>query len=377
METTAFFTRHLQNYLDELRSLTEIETPTGNLDQLERAAIFLTECFAPFGKMERCDLQDHGPLLRLRRKGVANRVLLLAHFDTVWPIRSWNSLWKIDRHRVSGPGVFDMKGGLLFALWLLRYLDACGRPHPEIEVLMNPDEEAGSPGSRPYIEEAARRADFVLVLEPCNLDGSLKIARKGSGEYVATIRGRSSHQGAAPERGINAVVEASHQVLRLMELQDPAAGTTIGPNVISGGHSANTVPDLAEIRIDVRAWTESEVRRIDTALRRLEPVDPGATINVFGSWNRPPMEPSQESDRLFQRARKIGRTLGLSIDAIQWGGSSDANLAAAVGAPTIDGFGPAGEGAHQMDESIVIGDVPQRLALLTELVLSLVHPPGE
>jgi glutamate carboxypeptidase len=372
-----FFSDHLQDYLDELQALTAIETPTGDLENIERAAVFLTERLAALGHPERCDLQDHGPLLRLRREGVGSRVLLLAHYDTVWPVGSWQNPWSISHGRAHAPGIYDMKGGLLFILWMLRYIDASGYAHPEIEVLLNPDEEVGSPGSRSHIEEAARRAHFVLVLEPCTLDGSLKVARKGSAEYVITIHGRSSHQGAEPEKGINAVVEASHQVLRLLELEDAAAGTIVGPNVISGGHTANTVPDLAEIRVDIRAWQQSETERIDAALRRLQPALEGTEIHVLGGWNRPPMETSPIASQLFERARSIARDLGIDLTAIRWGGSSDANLAASVGAPTIDGFGPSGEGAHQVDECIVIDDVPRRLALLSELVLSLAMPPED
>lgn len=377
VESLDYFSDHLQDYLDELQTLTAIETPTGDLENLERGALFLTERLAALGHPERCDLQDHGPLLRLRRDGIGSRILLLGHYDTVWPIGTWKKPWSINHGRAHAPGIYDMKGGLLFILWMLRYIDASGHAHPEIEVLLNPDEEVGSPGSRSYIEEAARRADFVLVLEPCTLDGSLKVARKGSGEYVVTIRGRSSHQGAEPEKGINAVVEASHQVLRLLELEDPAAGTTVGPNVISGGQTANTVPDLAEIRVDVRAWQQSETERLDAALRRLRPVLEGSEIHVLGGWNRPPMESSTISSQLFDRARSLGHDLGLDLSAVRWGGSSDANLAASVGAPTIDGLGPSGEGAHQVDECIVIDDVPRRLSLLSELVLSLAVPPEE
>jgi glutamate carboxypeptidase len=302
---------------------------------------------------------------------------LLAHYDTIWPTGSWRNPWNISEGRAHGPGIYDMKGGLLFILWMLRYIEASGYDHPEIEILLNPDEEIGSPASRPHIEEAARRADFALVLEPCTLDGSLKVARKGSAEYVVTIRGRSSHQGAEPEQGINAVVEAAHQIVRLLELEDLATGSTVGPNVIAGGRTSNTVPDLAEIRVDVRAWQRSETERLDTAIRRLAPVLEGAEINVLGGWNRPPMETSPQATQLFDRARAIAKDFELDLHAISWGGSSDANLAAAVGTPTIDGFGPSGEGAHQVDECIVIADVPQRLALLSELSLSLALPPED
>ena len=371
MRSLHYFTARLGDYLDELQALTAIETPTGDSSRLELAGDFLAERFAPFGQLDREQLPGYGPLLRLVREGTGARVLLLAHFDTVWPVGSWPTLWRIDGGRAFGPGVYDMKGGLLFILNLLRFLEAEGLPHPHLEVLLTPDEEIGSPGSRDRIEAAARRADFVLVLEPTNLEGNLKLARKGSAEYVVRISGLASHQGVAPEKGINAVVEAAHQVLRLLELQDLEAGTTVGPNVIAGGSASNMVPDRAEIRVDVRAWTAAEAARLDTAIQSLRPQVPGTEIVIDGGWNRPPMTVSPAAIELFERTRELGRELGLDLEWVRWGGSSDANLTAAVGAPTMDGLGPIGEGAHQIDEHIVIDEVPTRLALFTELVISL------
>ena len=373
MTSLEYFSDNLDRFLSELELFTAIETPTGNLGQLDRAADFLAERFAPLGVLERSMIPDHGPLLRLVREGSGVRVLLLGHYDTVWSVGSWPTLWKVENGRVYAPGVYDMKGGLLFILWMLRYLDSQGLPHPNFEIMLNPDEELGSPGTRPFIEEAARRADVVLVLEPTNLEGHLKLARKGSGEYVVTIHGRSAHQGVEPELGVNAVVEAAHQVLRVLQLEDLDAGTTVGPNVIHGGEMANVVPSRAEIRIDVRAWTSEETRRLDNALRGLRPVLRDVQIHVFGGWNRPPMEISDASREIFEGARIIGQGLGLDIGWVRWGGSSDANLASAVGAPTLDGFGPVGEGSHQPNECIVVTEIAGRMALLTEVARSLVH----
>lgn len=376
MTSLEYFSAHLESYLEELRDLTAIESPTGDLGRLERAADFLSERVAPVAGLERERLPDHGTLLRATREGPGCRVLLLGHYDTVWPVGSWPEPWRVENGRAYGPGVYDMKGGVLFIVWLLRYLSDQGVPHPHIEALFNPDEEIGSPGSRSAIEEAARRADVVLVLEPTNLEGSLKLARRGSGEYVLTIHGRSSHQGVAPEQGINAVVEAAHQVMALLELQDLPAGTTLGPNVIAGGTVSNVVPDCAEVRIDVRAWSAAETRRLDAAIRGLQPALRGSRLQVFGGWSRPPMEATEASLELFEGARLLGRNFGLDLDWVRWGGSSDANIAASVGTPTIDGFGPVGEGAHQRGECIVVREVPRRLALLAEVVASLAHLPS-
>jgi glutamate carboxypeptidase len=268
-----------------------------------------------------------------------------------------------------------MKAGVLLAVWALEALATAGGSHADLELLVTPDEEIGSLGSRPWIEAAARDADFVLVLEPTVAGGPLKIARKGSGEYLVRIVGRAAHQGVEPERGINAVVEAAHQVLALTALQDAAAGTTVGPNVIRGGTASNVVPESVELRVDVRVWRAAEQRRIERAITGLAPVLDGAAIEIGGGWNRPPMESTALSEALFDRARTAAASLGLDVAPVAWGGSSDANLTAAVGAPTVDGFGPEGAGAHQRTEHVVIDSIPDRLALLVRLLRSLAQPP--
>jgi glutamate carboxypeptidase len=375
MHTLDYFQRHLADYLDELRQFVEIETPTGNAEQSERAAAFLADRLSEFGELTPQHLDGFGPMLRLHRAGIGSRILLLAHYDTVWQLGSWQQLWREDDGRVFGPGVCDMKGGLLFIPWLMRCLVELGLPHPHIDVLLNPDEEVGSLGSQPHVRRAASRTDFALVLEPSNLDGCLKVGRKGSGDFFIDVIGRAAHQGAEPELGVNAVLEAAHQILRLSELEDQELGTTVGPNVVQGGTAPNAVADMAKISADVRAWTVAEQHRLEREIRALEPVLEGSELRITGRWNRPPMEASPSSMQLFERARGVAETLGLSVEGVRWGGASDANFAASEGAATIDGFGPPGEGSHQPTESIVIGDIPARLALLTELVVSLAIPP--
>lgn len=369
-----FFAHHLADYLADLRRLVEIETPTRHVDGLSRAAALLAELLAPHGGVERTDLAGFGPLLRLRRPGAGSRVLLLGHADTVWPVGSWAEPWRKTDGRIFGPGVYDMKGGLLFIPWLLRWLDETRQPSPELDILINPDEEVGSLGSQETVRAAAAAADIALVLEPTNAAGVLKLARKASGDFFVHITGRAAHQGAEPERGVNAIVEAAHQILRLIAFADPAAGTTVGPNLVAGGTAANTVADRAELAVDVRAWTLAETGRLEAAIRGLEPVLAGTSIRITGQWNRPPMEVSAAALELFDRAQRIGAGLGLELDRAAWGGSSDANFAAAAGAATIDGFGPVGQDAHQKGESIVVDALPARFALVAELVASLAEP---
>ena len=375
MTSSEYFARSLPDLLRELRQFVEIESPTGDVAQMGRAAAFLQARLAPLGELSTSELTGFGPLVRLHRPGTSSRVVLLAHFDTVWPVGSWPQLWRLESGRAYGPGVYDMKCGLLFILWLLRYLDESARSHPTLDVVLNPDEEMGSLASQAHVKRAAAAADFALVLEPTTPDGGLKVARKGSGDYFIDIEGRAAHQGAEPELGANAVVEAAHQILQLHALQDLATGTTVGPNVVEGGTVPNTVPDRARISIDVRAWTDAERRRLDREIRELAPVLEGTRLHVTGRWNRPPMEASTASLELFARARGIARGLGLSVEAVRWGGASDANFAAAVGAATVDGFGPVGAGSHQPTENVVIEAIPARLALLAELVVSLALPP--
>lgn len=374
MNTIDHFRRRLPEYLTELRALVAIETPTGHTAGAEEAAEWLSERLSSFGELSHEQLTGYGPLLRLRRPGTDHRVMLVGHMDTVWAVGSWPEPWRETDGHIFGPGVYDMKGGLLFILELLRWLEATGADHPTLDILINPDEEIGSVASAEIICEAARKNDLTLVLEPSTPDGIIKLGRKGSGEFTLNIRGRSAHQGVEPELGINAAVEAAHQVMRLLELQNPETGTTIGPNVLKAGTASNVVPDHAELRIDVRAWTADEQRRIETGLRGLRPVLEGSSLELSGRWNRPPMEVTPTSLAVFERARTIGADLGLELKWVRWGGSSDGNLTADAGTPTVDGLGPVGEGSHQRTESIEVDALPARMALFAELVASLARP---
>ena len=371
-DTLNYFERHLNSYLEDLRQLVEIESPTGYEPGIKRAALWLQTQFAGLGELSRFD-SDSGPVLRLFRRGYGPRVLLLAHYDTVHPVGSWSKLWREDKGRIYGPGVYDMKAGLLFILWALRYLNRGGLEHPNLEVLLTPDEEVGSRSSRIFIEDAARGADYALVLEPPTGAGDLKVHRKGVGWYVVKVHGRAAHQGVEPEKGVNAIVEAARQVLKVIEAQDLEKGTTLGPNVARGGTAGNVVADYAEVLVDMRAWTLAEAERVDRFMRALKPENPGARLELEGGLNRPPMEPTPESMELFELARGVALDLGFDSQPGKVGGGSDGNFTAALGVPTLDGLGAVGAGAHQKSEHVIKKELPHRLALLSELLVRLTH----
>lgn len=369
-DTLEYFERNLDSYLGDLRQLVEIESPTYDTDGIKRASLWLQTQFAGLGELRRFET-DAGPVLRLFHRGSGPRVLLLAHYDTVHPVGSWDELWREEGDEIYGPGVYDMKAGLLFALWALRYLNYSGREHPNLEILLTPDEEVGSRSSRILIEDAARGADYALVLEPPTGSGDLKVHRKGVGWYLVKVHGRAAHQGVEPEKGVNAIVEASRQILQIIEAQDLEKGTTLGPNVIKGGVTGNVVADYAEVLVDMRAWTIKEAERVDRFMRSLQPQQQGARLELEGGLNRPPMEPTPESMRLFELARGVARDLGFDSQPGKVGGGSDGNFTANLGVPTLDGLGALGAGAHQKSEHIVKSALPPRLALLAELLTRL------
>lgn len=355
-------------YLADLEELVRIETPSGHLAGLERAAGWMAEAFAAVGTVAR-EVTPAGPLVRVQAPGRGAKVLMLAHYDTVQPVGSWPELWRIDGDRIYGPGSNDMKGGLLFALHALKLLEPGDRPG--VEILLTPDEEVGSEASRSRIEAAAREADAVLVLEAPTNDGEPKVARKGGGRYRVIVHGLAAHQGVEPEKGVNAVLEAAHQILALEAISDPEQGSRVGANVIRGGTVVNVVADRVEIEVDARAWTLDEGARLNAALHALTPVLPGARLEIDGAFARPPMEALPGSLALFERVRRIGAALGEELTPGRVGGASDGNFTAALRVPTLDGLGPVGFADHTREEHIVRSKIPQRLALLAGLLADL------
>lgn len=371
MDTLTWMRDRLPEFLKDLEAFVRRESPSGDQRGLEAAAAFLEEAFGPLsGRLSRKDT-PRGPVLLLKREGEGAPILVLCHYDTVHPKGSFPEPFQLVQDRAVGPGVYDMKGGIIALLYALRHAEATGRRLPALEVLFTPDEEVGSKESRSLIEAAAKKARAALVLEPPTPEGDLKVARKGVGLYRLKALGKAAHQGVEPEKGVNAILELAHQLLRVAALEDREKGTTLGPNVVRGGTVSNVVAEEAWVEIDIRAWTLEEVKRVEEALKSLTPILPGARLELSGGLNRPPMEPTPESLALFEKARAIGESLGLTLRPGRVGGGSDGNFTAALGVPTLDGLGLLGGDAHQRTEYVVVSEIPRRTALLAELLYSL------
>jgi glutamate carboxypeptidase len=299
----------------------------------------------------------------LLRSGAERPVLLLAHLDTVWPAGT-TAHWPftVDGDWATGPGVFDMKAGLLQGLHAMRSSGGAG-----VDLLVTSDEEIGSPSSRALIEREAALSRAVLVLEP-SVEGAPKTTRKGVSMYRLLVHGRASHAGLEPEAGINALVELAAQVGVLAGLADAGQGTTVTPTVARAGTTTNTVPATAEVALDVRAWTAVEQQRVDAALRSLTPTLPGAALELLGGVNRPPMEAALSAD-LMRLASRCAAELGLPLPAGRAvGGGSDGNFTAGLGVPTLDGLGAVGHGAHAPGERASVTALAERTALVARLI---------
>lgn len=355
--------------VDALQALVEVETPSGNLEALNRGFDVLESLVVDFtGRHPSIDRVEGVPYLYLAPTRTPS-ILIVGHLDTVWPIGTLTRIpFSVSSGRARGPGVFDMKAGLVIALGAL----AGSSVADHVGLLVTGDEETGSRTGRPVIERHFAGVEAVFVPEGAAPGGGLKKARKGVGIYEFAIHGLESHAGLEPERGINATVEMGALIADLLTLQGNAPGTTVTPTKASSGVTANTVPADATLYADVRAWTLADLERIDKALRERTPHVPGAAVTVGGGINRPPLE-EDGSARIVELARRAAQDVGMgSIEAVGVGGASDGNFTAAAGIPTLDGVGAAGGGAHTRDEWVDIDSLSVRsqwLALVAERII--------
>ncbi|MGW3244024.1 M20 family metallopeptidase [Streptomyces sp. NPDC001070] len=346
--------------IEDLRTLVEVESPSRDADALTASAKAVAAVIEQrLGGQAVLIESEAGPHVHWSGGG-SPKVLLLGHHDTVFPLGTLERRpFTVDDGHATGPGVFDMLGGLVQAVHGVALLgDRSG-----VEILVTSDEEVGSRSSRALVEERALACGAVLVFEGAAEDGALKTARKGCGTFEVTVTGLASHAGLEPDAGVNALIEASYQVLDIAALGRPGIGTTVTPTVASAGTLDNVVPAEATIVVDVRVETADEKERVESAFRALAPHLDGADISVRGGVNRPPM-PESSSAELFKVAKRL--CPGLEGRAV--GGGSDGNFTAALGVPTLDGLGAVGGGAHADHEYLVIGTMAERANLVAGLV---------
>lgn len=366
--------RHRDWLIAAIEELVRLESPSDDKAALDRTAAAIAARMTSLGwRATLLEQRDAGHHVRAEIGAGPSQVLLLGHYDTVWPVGQLERMpLRREAGRLHGPGVYDMKSGIASAWLALRVLAETGASLPcRVVMLLTSDEETGSTTSRAAIEAEADRSRAVLVLEPSLPDGGVKTARKGVGEYRIEAHGIGAHAGIEPEKGANAIVELSRRVIALGELQDLDRGVTVNVGRVEGGTRANVVPDFAAAEVDVRIPTRADAERVERAMAALASDTPGVTLRVTGGINRPPLERTPGVVDLYHRARSVAEALGLELGEGATGGGSDGNFTAARGVPTLDGLGPRGAGAHALGEHVLLEPLAGRAALIAGLLLRL------
>jgi glutamate carboxypeptidase len=361
-----------------LKNLVETESPSGDKSAVDRVGAIVAEEARRLGaQVEIISNQNAGHHV-LARFPLANGagdqgegkkpILLLCHMDTVFPLGTLaRTPYREEDGKIFGPGVLDMKAGIVISLAAIEDALNRGMTRP-VTLLCTSDEETGSETSRPWIESLARESELVLVLEPAMPDGALKTWRKGVGDFKVKVKGRAAHAGGAHEMGRNAIEEMAHQVIAIQRLTDYERQTTLNVGVIRGGTVSNVVPEEAEIVVDFRVMQPGEWERLEGEMKNLKPVLDGTSIEVSGSLNRPPMPFDDTMKAAFEKAKMIAARIGMSLKASGTGGGSDANFVAPLGIPVLDGLGAVGEGPHSEREFIVADSLVQHSQLVSRLL---------
>ena len=362
-----------------LRQFVEAESPSTNKPAVDLCGAIIAKMAQQMGARVRLfSSRKTGNNVRLEFSShgtpAARQILLLGHMDTVWKLGTLRRMpFRVRQGRAYGPGAYDMKAGIVVALFAIRSLQELGVPlKSNVVLLVNADEEIGSPSSRPITEREGRRSDCVLVVEGAHGPrGALKTARKGVGEFEIHVQGRAAHAGIEPEKGASAISEIAKQLLYIESIADIKRGITINTGIVQGGSRSNVIPAEAIAKVDARIVRAKDAARIEKRLHGLRPFDRRTRVTVTGGFNRPPMERTAQTVALFERARRLARPLGISLTETAVGGGSDGNFTAALGVPTLDGLGAVGDGAHAAHEHVVIRELPRRAALLAHLIASL------
>lgn len=365
--------QHFDAMVADLVEFVNIETPSTDKDSLNNGLDWIQSWIdrnlpVPLATT-RHDGGTHGDILAVEFDGSGTRPLtFLSHYDTVWEkgtLEQWPVTLEGDY--ATGPGIYDMKTGLVQSLWMMKALTELQLPVPPISMLFTGDEETGSPAGRPVIEEYSAKSRAVIVFEASEKK-AIKTSRKGIGRWSLRITGKETHAGADYTAGISAIDELSRAVLTLHSLTDLEQGTTVNVGVIKGGSRSNVVAGTATADIDVRVVKNSEIARINAALETLQPHNPLATFRLEGGWNRPAMERNELTLSMFNLAQTAASAIGLELTEISVGGGSDGNFATAMGIPVLDGMGAVGAGPHSRSEHVYLSALIERGAVAAGVV---------
>ncbi|MCP2519095.1 M20 family metallopeptidase [Candidatus Aminicenantes bacterium AC-335-A11] len=372
MNFSEYFKKREKEIINFLKELVFLESPTHDKNAVDKCSNFYFEELKKLGiKTSKITQKEIGDFGFAELPGKSNeKILVLLHIDTVWKIGKIKEMpFKIEGEKIFGPGVLDMKAGAVMVYFAFKAIKDSGlKPKKTISVFCNSEEETGSHHSEKFIIDSAKKSKYVLCLEPALPDGSLKMQRKGRMVGKLITFGKSAH-GSSPHKGVNAIIELSHQLLKLKKVQK--GGITINVGLIRGGEKVNVVPDSAEAILDIRFWKTKDKEKIIDFFNYLKPKMEGAKLKFQVLSFRPPMEKTRVSFNLFRRIKRIGKKLGIEIKAGKSGGGSDASFASNIGIPTVDGLGPVGNGIHSENEHLYIASLLERTTLLTELFLKL------
>jgi glutamate carboxypeptidase len=371
---------HERAIIADVKTLVEMETPSTDKALLDIGLKWLEsrtkELVGPGCSVSRVDGGEFGDISIIRVPSEsAIIVTILCHYDTVWEagtLTSWP--FSVEGDLAFGPGIYDMKAGIIQCLWAIASLREHGMPLPKIRLLLTGDEEIGSPAARPIIEDMSKDATAVILFEPSEA-GGIKTERKGIGKFTLDIQGVASHAGADYTAGTSAIDEMARAVLKLHGLCDLDRGTTVNVGVVNAGTRSNVVAAHAFADIDVRVTSSSEMLRVDKALRELRPFSASAKFELGGDWNRPPMERSKLTTEPYELAKRVASSLGVQLAEVSVGGGSDGNFAAALGIPVLDGMGAVGAHPHARDEFITISGLVERSTIAAGILSALGSGP--
>ena len=362
--------------LRDLEELVSIESPSDDKAAIDRASALIAGWLQTLGGKVRWHRQKHfGDVLEARfgpktQRTAAKPLLLLGHLDTVWPVGTLAAMpFRVEQGRAFGPGVYDMKAGVVMAVHALGMLQEAGAVHAPVIVLLNSEEEVGSPCSRAITERIARECSAVFVLEPAQgAEGAYKTARKGVGQYTIRVQGVAAHSGVDFEKGHSAILDLARLLEKVSQFTDLKTGLTVNAGIVHGGTRVNVVAAEAHAEIDVRIARTRDAARVERLFRSLRANDRECTVKITGGINRPPMERSRGTVQLFRQAQRLAAEMGFALQEASTGGGSDGNFTAALGIPTLDGMGAVGKGAHATHENILLEALAPRTALLAAMI---------